>query len=234
MLEKAKDLFLNSKTVIFTLMLITAVGITVTGFVYKQDFFKILPLYIALVAKMLSSKGLRIAPLINGINCILLTLVSFSYGLYASALSTLLVECPIQIMTFLLWSRNKFGASTYFRKLKAKWRISILIFLTLLYILTLFANRAAGGAYILLDTLQAVLALATPFLLMFAFVEYTYTLCLSCITTLSLYILMLAEQPELASYVVISIYSLICAIRGLFNVALLDKQQNGADAKKSS
>ena len=49
MLKTIKKAFLQSEAFMLTLMALTAVGITATGIIYKQDFFKMIPLYVSLV-----------------------------------------------------------------------------------------------------------------------------------------------------------------------------------------
>ena len=53
------------------LMAVTAVLITVTGIIFKQSFFRILPLYVSLVIGYLQTRMSRYAPLMGGINSIL-------------------------------------------------------------------------------------------------------------------------------------------------------------------
>ena len=95
------------------LMAVTAVLITVTGIIFRQSFIRILPLYVSLLVGLLQSRANRYASLLGGLNSILYTLVYIYLGLYASAGYALLFSFPLQIVTFILWSRRKRGSPYY-------------------------------------------------------------------------------------------------------------------------
>ena len=80
---------------------ITGVLITIAGVYYKQDFLRILPLYISLIIASLQSRVNRYASLLGSINSLLYGAVYIFYGIYASAISAFLFSFPIQMLTFI-------------------------------------------------------------------------------------------------------------------------------------
>ena len=58
----------------------TAVGITVTGIVFGQDFVRMIPLYVSLFVMLLNSRANRLGLLLGSINSILYALIYYYYG----------------------------------------------------------------------------------------------------------------------------------------------------------
>ena len=234
MLNTLKKILLESKIFMISLITLTAVGITVSGIITGQQFFKILPLYVSLGVMFLQSKAMRLGPLVGGLNCILYTIVYLSYGLYASALTTILMSFPIQIATFIMWSRKKSGLSTRFKTLSRPWLFAILGIMAVAYVPLLISNKAAGGSYIELDTAGAVVAFASSALMLFAFSNYIYFQITGCFISMLLYIFMLRDTPEQLCYLIYNIYSTICCIRGALNISIIKKKQVLEDAEEKA
>ena len=103
----------------------TAVLITASGIYYKQNFLRILPLYVSLVIALLQSRVNRYASMLGSVNSLLYGAVYFYYNLYGSALSAIFFSCPIQVLTFIRWNKHKSGNSTVLRKMTPKQMILI-------------------------------------------------------------------------------------------------------------
>lgn len=207
------------------LIAVTAVLITVTGILFRQSPLRILPLYISLSVAALQSCANRYASLIGGCNSVLYSVVYLFMGLYASAGYAFFFSCPIQIATFIRWSRSKYGSSTRFRRMTAGQRILVaagfLVSFCVLYLLL----KAAGSSHQLVDNLASLVGILTSFLTMFAFIEYTWFSILSGCMGIALGIATMAEYPAQITYVVFSTYSLICIILQFFRVQKLYRQQ---------
>ena len=91
----------------YSLIAFTAFSITCTGIMTSQEILRIIPLYVSLFVGMLQSRASRHAPLIGGINAILYSVVYFRFGLFASAISALLVSSPFQLATFFRWQKER-------------------------------------------------------------------------------------------------------------------------------
>lgn len=222
-----KAILLN-KTNLLNLVLIgvTFVGITVTGIVYGQSPLRILPLYISLAVGLLQAGANRYASLLGGINSILYTIVYFLLGLYASAWYALFFSCPIQIATFIRWSRHTYGQSTVFRKMTGKQRLFTVVLCAVSFGGMYVILRALGSSYQLLDITTSILGILISILTMLAYVEYSWLMLPSGIISIFLHIQMMADYPAQITYLVFSLYSMICVTRGFFRVRKLYAEQN--------
>ena len=208
------------------LMAVTAILITVTGILFHQSFIRILPLYVSLVVGVLQSRANRYASLLGGMNSILYALVYVYLGLYASAGYAILFSFPLQIMTFILWSRRKQGESTKFRKMSWGCRILVLIgYLTCFAILRMVL-QAAGSSHQLLDNMTSLTGILISVLTMFAFVEYTWLMLPSGMLSIVLNFATMQTNPEQITYVIFSFYSITCVTIQFFRVRKLYAEQN--------
>jgi nicotinamide riboside transporter PnuC len=214
------------------LMAVTAVLITVTGITFRQSFIRILPLYVSLVVGILQSRANRYASLLGGLNSILYTLVYVYLGLYASAGYALLFSFPLQIITFILWSRRKRGESTKFRRLSWGQRGLVLAGYAACFTVLGFVLKAAGSNHQLLDNLTSLTGILISVLTMFAFVEYTWLMLPSGVLSIVLNFATMQTNPEQITYVIFSFYSIICVTVQFFRVRRLYAEQNAAERCK--
>ena len=220
--------FVKENLPILILMGITAIGITVTGIVFGQSFLRILPLYISLTIALLQSRANRYAPLIGGINSILYCIVYIHYRLYGQAAYALLVSCPLQIVTFIRWSRNKWGNSTRFRQMTWKQRLVTLLgfggaLLGLWLVLSLTDSN-----YAILDSLTTMLGILISFLTMFAFVEYAPLMLVSASISIVLHLSMIGEFPDQTTYLVYSLYAFVCQCMAFVRIRKLYRSQQAS------
>ncbi len=225
-----KSIFTKANLPRICMIAVTAVLITVTGILFKQSPLRILPLYISLSVAALQSRANRYASLIGGCNSVLYGIVYTFMGLYASAGYAIFFSCPIQIATFIRWSRNKYGTSTRFRRMTGKQRILVLVCFLASFAALFLVLKAAGSSHQLVDNLASLIGILTSVLTMFAFIEYTWTMILSGIMGIVLGIATMAEYPAQITYVIFSSYSLICIILQFFRVQKLYRQQQEEDA----
>lgn len=231
MLRKAqlskKDIF------IFILMGCTAILITVAGVYFHQSFLRILPLYISIIIGMLQSRVNRYASLLGSINSLLYGAVYFYYNLYASAFSAVLFSFPIQLLTFMRWNKNKWQHSTVLRKLSVKQRILIMVG----YVIALAAMWVLlpliGSQYVFLDSVTNLLGILIYFLTMFAYVEYTFLMIINGVLGTALYVTMLRDTPETATYLIFSVYSFICIVFAFFEAKKIYGSQKKAEKEEN-
>ncbi len=220
---------------IIVLMLITAVLVTICGIVFKQDVWKMIPLYVSLFIALLQSRVSRFAPLLGGANSLLYTAVYFSYALYGQALYALFVSCPLQIITFVRWQKRKSGGSTVLRKLSRLMRIlAAAIFVVTLIIVLRFAGDSDSNYYVLDNTVM-LLGIFATILMMLSYIEYTVLMVASGCCNIFLYISMLEENPEQLTYLVYTVYALICSTLALVRAhrALRDRENGFTTIEKA-
>ena len=210
---------------------VTAALITAAGIIFRQSPLRILPLYVSLFVLMLQAKANRAASLIGSFNCILYTFVYIRLGLYAFAATCALVSGPLQMVTFILWSRRKYGQSTYFRKMSVRWRIITAAIFIVSFFAVFFILDMLGSSHQFIDDLASMLGTLNTVLLMLAFIEYTWLMIPAGIITIVMHITTVPEVPGQVTYVIFSVYSLICVIMQFFRVRqLYAKQQEELSA----
>ena len=219
---------------LYLLILLTAAAITVTGILWNQHIFRMIPLYISLVVGLLQANANRYANLIGGINSLLYVVVYLHFGLYASAANALLVSFPFQIATFIRWSRHAYRNSTEFRRMSWKNRILIALAFIGCYIVVYVILTEMDSSYRVLDNLISLLAILSSILTLFSFIEYTWLMLPICLGNMILNLIMMIEYPEQITYLIYSVYSFICIIRQFFAVRniyaeqLLGREENQA------
>lgn len=193
-------------------MAITAVLITAAGIYFRQSFVRMLPLYISLYINILQSDVNRFAFLLASFNAVLYAWVYYYYGLYASAVYALFLSCPMQLVTFINWSRKSYEQSTQFRTLTKQQILLIVLgyavsFLILYYVLSLL-----GSNYMLFDNAVTLFGVLLSLMMMFRFRECAFLMIPNAILRLGLYIAMVPASPEQLTYVIYAVYLLVCAV----------------------
>ena len=223
--QKKKFEYTKKDIIILILMVCTGVLITVAGIYYKQSFLRILPLYISLIIGMLQSRVNRYASLLGSFNSLLYGAVYIYYSLYGSAFSALLFSFPIQLLTFIRWNKNKWEHSTVLRKLSLKQRLLIAAGYIVALVAMWIVLPLIGSQYVFLDSVTNLLGILIYFLTMFAFVEYTFLMVINGVIGTVLYITMLNDTPEMATYLIYSVYSFICIVFAFFEAKKLYSSQ---------
>ena len=211
---------------ILILMGITAVLLMVTGVLYQQSFFRILPLFNSLYIALLQSRIHRAAPLLGGLNCFLYAAVYYHYTLYGSAAYVFFIAGPVQLITFFRWKKRPFKTSTVLKRMSRRTRLWACIggigtFGLLYLILRLF-----GSPYLLLDNGLTLLGILISFLTMYAYVEYTFLNVISTFINIILYAKMMQVYPEQITFFIFYLYSFACACKAFYHVHRLYREQN--------
>lgn len=210
----------------FAPVLLVAIIITMTGLYFHQNFFRILPLYVSLFVMGFSAKVNKYAFLLGSLNSILYAVIYFSYTLYGMAAYALVFSFPMQLITFIRWQRHSYKQSVRLKKMTAKEKIIAALIFSVAWLVLFLVIRKTGASYALLDNTVTMFGILISILQMLAFVEYTYLMIPSSIFSIALYIQMLPENPEQATYLIYSIYSFICMILQFKNAIALYKVQN--------
>ena len=229
MMEKKNGMYLTKEQKFsYALLLVTAVMITWTGIAWKQQVFRIIPLYVSLFVGMLQSRASRYASLLGGINCLIYTVVYFSLGLYAMALQALLITGPFQLFTFVRWGRHAYKHSTQFRCLSGKQATGMLAAFVISFLVLYWVMSKVGSSYRILDNALTLIGIFTSILTLLSFREYTWLMLVTGVFSIVLDATMMKEYPGQITYLVFSLYSMLCIIRQFFSVRNLYKEQKGA------
>lgn len=202
--------------------------ITVTGVIFHQSLFRLIPLYVSLVVGLLQSRANRFSYLLGSLNCIIYTVVYISLGLYASAASALLFSCPIQMITFWQWSKRSYKQSTEFRTLKPiQWLLGSIGF-AVCFLLVQFVLKTANSNYPTLDNLGTIVGLTVSLLSLLSFREYSWLMLVTGVINLILYAVMTADNPAQITYLIYAVHSMICIIGQFSSVRRLYAEQKNA------
>ncbi len=215
------------KRIAFLIPIVTvAILLTITGVYFHQSFLKILPLYISLFVMTLSANVSRYALLVGGVNSVLYAMIYFSYQLYGMAAYALFISFPIQMISFILWKKHAYRQSVTLKKLTAKQRLVVVSGFLVAWFVLYIALRKSGASYALLDNTVTLFGVLISVLQMLAYIEYTYLMIPNGLATCALYIQMLFKSPEQMTYLVFSMYSLVCVVRQYINAKKLYQIQN--------
>ena len=209
------------------LMLATAAGVTATGIIFKQDAWRMLPLYVSLFVALMNSRVIRYGPLVGGLNSVLYALVYFSYGLYSSAAYAFFVSMTLQIVTFIRWNKRPLGNSTELRRLRSWQRIAVAVALAVgVMFLCLITKNLSQ--YFWLDNIITSFGIVVTVLQMMSYIEFTHLGLCNGIFSILLYVLMLRNNPEQSTYLIFSLYSLTCTVMAvIFAERNMKKQKEG-------
>lgn len=216
----------NKNIPLFILMGCVAVGITVSTPLVGQSFIRVFPLYISLFIMFLQTRVNRYAFLLGGLNSIIYAAIYFYYTLYASAFYAFLFSFPLQIITFIRWSKHRYKQATIFRKMTAKQRAFVAagFFCTGALIMLILSLTNAG--YAMLDTSISLLGILATFLTMLAFIEAPFLGLISGLISIILYINMMANGViEQLPYLIYNFYSYTCVIMSFRKTIALYREQ---------
>ena len=210
----------------YILLAITAVSVTITGIVFRQSFLRMLPLYFSMIIMLLNSRVNRYGALMGGLNSLLYTYSYVYHELYASAFYALFFSFPLQVVTFILWTKRKDGRTTRLRKMTQKQRSIVFIISLLIWVIGLLLLNKVGGNYSILDNSATILGVIVTFLTVFAYIEYTYISILSGIINIMLNVAVVFESPEMMPYLIMSVYSAVCVLNAFFRARQIYYEQN--------
>ncbi|MCQ2483942.1 MAG: nicotinamide riboside transporter PnuC [Clostridia bacterium] len=202
-----------------------AILLTVSGLIFHQSFFRILPLFISLAVMILQAKVSRYAFLVGGLNSILYAVVYFYYGLYGVAAQAFLFSFPMQIITFFNWKKNAEKDTVRFRRMKG-WQYAVCIVSYIVaWVGLYFILKHIGSDYAVLDNTVTLLGIFASVLTVFAYIEYAWLLLSVSIMNIFLYIQVIPVHHDQVTYLVYGIYSLVCISMHFRKARRLYKEQ---------
>ena len=209
----------------FIMIAVTAATITVTGIIYGQLWWKMLPLYISLLVGLFQTQANRYATLVGGTNSVIYAGVNFAEGLYGQSAYSLLVSFPVQIATFIRWSKNKYKQSTKFRRMSWRVRGAVYLFLTFVSPEFSFFATILAMPYLSFFDFSDFLLASLVGLTFLSFVEYSWFMMCTGVVSIILDAVMMADNPARITFLVFSVYSMICVTMQFITVQRLYKEQ---------
>ena len=207
------------------LLTLTAVAISVTACIFHPPLVRLAPLYVSLFIMFLQTKANRFGYLLGGVNALLYTAAYFSMRLYGSALYALCVSFPLQIITFIRWGKRAYGNSTILNRLTNKQRIIWALGGASVWVLLYLLLSAFGSAYLILDNTITILGIIATIFGMLALIEFQFLQITCGIVSCILYIAMVKDDLSQSTYLIYTIYSLICQMMSVKYMSTLYKKQ---------
>ena len=199
---------------IYKLAMIVATAILVgaAAILTKCPVYRIIPLYVSLFVMFLQMKAYRVSFLLGGLNAAYYSVVHYFVGLYGLALYSLLVACPIQIVTYIRWKKRAYKHSTLLKKLSWKQRIFSGSIFAVIWCLLYGVLSLFGSGYLILDNSASVIGAAANIASLLYLIEFPYIQCVSLFINILLYINMVPSDPMQWTFLIYTVYALICAI----------------------
>ena len=206
---------------------IAFVGVLISSIFTGQHFLLVLPLFNSLIIMLLTSSINRYGQLLGGINSIVYGVVYNYFGLYGMAATTILVNAPIMIITFILWNKNSYKHSTLLKKLSIKQRtIGLVLLLCIMLGSFVVLKLINPDGHILLDTAISVIGWVVTLLTLFAYIEAYPLNVINCSLNLILFGIMTADDIKQLPYLIYSIYSTVMVVRSCFISTKLYAEQH--------
>lgn len=221
----AMENILNNKIFKTIFLILTFLSITVTGIIFKQQFIRILPLFISLFVVMLQANANRYAYIAGAINCLIYTYVYIQMGLYGQVVSTIFLSFPIQILTFLNWRKHAYKSSVIFKKMSNKTRVCISALVVVVWVGMFVLLNALNSNHAILDNTTSILGILVSILTMLAYIEYSYLWIINTFLSVFLYVQVAIDDPAQITYVIYAVYSFVCTVIAFINVTKLYKVQ---------
>lgn len=210
----------------YILMAVAFVGITAAAVLTSSDVYRIIPLYVSLLVMYLQTRASRLSFLLGGCNAAYYAGVYLFLGLYGMAAYSLLIACPIQIFAYIRWKKRAWGNSAILKRLTARERITWIAGFAVLWTVLFFALRALGSGYILLDNTISVISTAANIMSLLYLIEFPYVQCVSHVLNITLYVQMIQQEPKQWTYLIYTVYALVCGIvSAIYMHRLYNKQK---------
>ena len=225
---KREDLFR------YMLAIVTAILLAIASLVYPQSPLMVAPLFVSLVVMFLQSSANRYGYLLGGLNSVLYAVAYLLMGIYGQVFQSLCFSFPLQIWTFLRWKKNAYKNSTVFKRLSSKQFLLLLGICIVGCFGGVLVLNSLGSSNSVLDTIVTVLGIVVTILALLSYVEYTTINLVSCTLTIVLHILIMRENPAQITYVIYSVYALICVGLGFLHTRKLYREQRIAASESET
>ncbi len=199
--------------------------VTMAAIWTQQPLYRYLPLCVSMVIYLLQAHVSRYAYLLGSLNSLLYTVVYVSLKVYGSAASAFFISFPMQMITFFMWRRRADGHSTILRQMKWRGRLLTLVLFSVAWTTLYLILNALGSASVVLDNTTTLLGVLVYILTMFSFIEYTYLQIVVNVFGILLQISLMKDNPGQITYLIMTLYSTVFAVRAIFRARALYKKQ---------
>lgn len=196
----------------YVLIALTTVAIAVASILTGCPVYRVIPLYVSLGVMYLQTKASRFSFLLGGCNAAYYAVVYFFLGLYGMAMYSVLVACPIQIVTYIRWKKRSYKHSALLKRLSGKQRLLFVLGFGAIWGVLYLVLSAFGSGYVILDNTVSVIGAAANVASLLYLIEFPYVQCLSLGLNIVLYVQMVQTDPRQWTFLIYNVYALTCAV----------------------
>ncbi|MBR2466218.1 MAG: nicotinamide mononucleotide transporter [Clostridia bacterium] len=205
---------------------ITGILLIACSIVFKQKFIKLLPTLVSLIVMLLSARVSRFAFLLGGLNSALYSVGYFMERLYPSAVSALAFSFPIQIASFILWSKNQTEKKEVkVRRLNKKSGSVLLVASVAGWIVSFLVYRELGTKSLVLDNTIFVLGILITVMQMLRFIESPFLNVISLMVGIVQWTVLTIENTANINYLIYHVYCFYFAVVAIFEWIRIYKGQ---------
>lgn len=219
------------KTIIdYILLGITFVVLLVFGIHNRQKFIKLLPSLISLGVFLLSSKANKWTFFIGALNALLYAVGYIMEGVYASALSAVVVSFPLQTASFFRWKKNSYRQSTKFRKMSTRKSV-VLYFSSIIACIAMYfiIGTIPSSKQTAFDVMVFVFGLYATILTMLGYMEALLFSIVNIVSNILLWSMTVIDgNAANITYVISMCFNCYCTINMCITWRRLYKEQNNA------
>ena len=140
----------------------------------------------------------------------------------------------MQIITFFNWKKKTEKETVKFRKMKI-WQYAFCAGLfAVIWVALYFILKHFGSDYAVLDNTVTLFGIFTSVLTALTFIEYSYMTLFGAILNVFLYIQVIPAHHEQITYLIYSIYSLVCVSLHFARVTKMWKKQNAVQNENNN
>jgi len=195
--------------------------------------FYVMPITISLFVMAFQSEANRYSILAGSLNSLIYAGVYTMFGIYGTAVQSVIFSFPVQLITFLRWNKNAYNHTVVFKKMSGKVRGLLFGGLTLLWIVLCILFINMDYEYAVLDSGSTLLGFAVPIFTMLAYVEYTYLWLVHAVFIVLLNAQLVMSDYSKLPYFIYGVYSAYCIVMAYFNVRKYYKEQQEDNSYES-
>ena len=139
----------------------------------------------------------------------------------------------IQLATYFLWSKHPSGKATIFHAMKPRQRVCTVLVFIAVWAALYAVLSASGSAYRFFDISSSLLGILISVLTMLAFIEYVPLMILSQFISIGLYLSMMKDNPAQVTYLIYTLFSMVCQFMALKKVIALYQKQKTSERKEN-
>lgn len=185
---------------------------------YKPSPLFFIPLLVSVIIMFLQSKVNRYAFLLGAINSLIYAVAYVKMSLYSTALYAFIVSCPLQLMTFVNWSRHTERQKTELRQMSVFTRLKTAGLMAGGFVLLYVIFYELNSKYLLLDNCISIIGTVASILCLMRFKEYVFLQIVSSCISLMTFIIMLKTEPSRIIWVINAANSVISSYLALKNI----------------